>query len=103
MSNMNIGYARTSTLEQVAGFEAQVRELQAVGCDKIFKEQVSSVAQRAQLDAVLDYVREGDTLVVTKLDRLARSSQQSRLLRHRTMPPARMLRLSQHQFRPVDD
>jgi DNA invertase Pin-like site-specific DNA recombinase len=49
------------------------RTLNAVGCDKIFAEKVSSVAQRAELDAALDYAREGDALVVTKLDRLARS------------------------------
>lgn len=70
---MRVGYARTSTIEQVAGFEAQVRELKAAGCEKVFKEQVSSVGQRAQLEAALDFVREGDTIVVTKLDRLARS------------------------------
>ena|SRR5215217_7322267 len=69
-----VGYARTSTTEQVAGLEAQVRDLKAAGCRKVFTEQASSVAQRAQLDAALDYVREGDTLVVCKLDRLARSS-----------------------------
>ena len=40
---------------------------------KIFAEKVSSVAQRAELEAALDYAREGDALVVTKLDRLARS------------------------------
>jgi DNA invertase Pin-like site-specific DNA recombinase len=68
-----IGYARTSSLAQVAGLEAQERELRGAGCDKIFAEQVSSVAQRAHLEAALDYVREGDTLTVTKLDRLARS------------------------------
>ncbi|VDS09257.1 hypothetical protein PARHAE_02454 [Paracoccus haematequi] len=38
-----VGYARTSTLEQVAGFEAQLRELTAAGCTKLFQEQVSSV------------------------------------------------------------
>jgi DNA invertase Pin-like site-specific DNA recombinase len=70
---MLVGYARTSTLEQVAGFEAQQRELEAAGCEKIFAEQVSSIAQRDQLDTALDYVREGDALIVTKLDRLARS------------------------------
>jgi DNA invertase Pin-like site-specific DNA recombinase len=69
---MLVGYARTSSLAQVAGLEAQERELRA-GCDKIFAEQVSSVAQREQLEATLDYVREGDTSTVTKLDRLARS------------------------------
>lgn len=70
---MKIGYARTSTVEQVAGLEAQVRDLKETGCEKLFTEQVSSVAQRAQLEAALDFAREGDTLVVTKLDRLARS------------------------------
>lgn len=70
---MEIGYARTSTFEQVAGLEAQKRELKAAGCKKIFAEQVSSVAQRDQLEAAIDYLREGDSLVVTKLDRLARS------------------------------
>ena len=69
-----IGYARTSTLDQSAGLEAQLRDLKGAGCKKLFQEQVSSVAERVQLDAALDYAREGDTLVVTKLDRLARSS-----------------------------
>src|SRR6187200_605462 len=70
---MLIGYARTSTVEQQAGLEAQVRDLQLAGAQKLFQEQVSSVAKRAQLDSALDFIREGDTLVVTKLDRLARS------------------------------
>lgn len=70
---MIIGYARTSTLEQAAGLDAQVRDLKAAGCERLFTEQVSSIAQRAQLEAALDFVREGDVLVVTKLDRLARS------------------------------
>ena len=69
-----VGYARTSTTDQRAGLDAQLRDLEAAGCRKIFSEQVSSIGQRAQLDAALDYVREGDTLVVTKLDRLARSA-----------------------------
>ena len=68
-----IGYARTSTLHQEAGLDAQLRQLQTLGCDKIFSEQVSSAADRARLTAALEYVREGDTFVVTKLDRLARS------------------------------
>src|SRR5271156_5092116 len=69
-----VGYARTSTIEQEAGLQAQVRDLQAAGCTKIFQEQVSSIAQRGQLERALDYVRAGDTLVVTKVDRLARST-----------------------------
>jgi DNA invertase Pin-like site-specific DNA recombinase len=68
-----IGYARTSTLHQDAGLNAQLRQLEALGCDKVFSEQVSSVADRARLTAALEYVREGDTFAVTKLDRLARS------------------------------
>jgi DNA invertase Pin-like site-specific DNA recombinase len=70
---MLIGYARTSTLDQEAGLEAQERDLSNLGCDKVFSEQVSSVAPRAQLETALEYLRDGDTLVVTKLDRLARS------------------------------
>jgi DNA invertase Pin-like site-specific DNA recombinase len=70
---MKIGYARTSTADQQAGLDAQLAELQQLGCDKIFSEQVSSVARRDHLNAALDYLRDGDTLVVTRLDRLARS------------------------------
>src|SRR5215469_2331302 len=68
-----IGYARTSTLHQDAGLDAQLRQLEALACDKVFSEQVSSVADRARLNRALEYVREGDTFVVTKLYRLARS------------------------------
>ena len=70
---MLIGYARTSTIEQEAGLAAQLAELSALGCEKVFKEQVSSVGKRIQLDRAVEFCREGDTLVVTKLDRLARS------------------------------
>lgn len=74
MTTTQVGYARTSTIEQDAGLEAQERDLLAAGCTKIFSEKVSSVAtKRPKLEAALDYVREGDTFVVTKLDRLARS------------------------------
>lgn len=71
---MLVAYARTSTVDQVAGLEAQERDLRAAGAEKIFSERVSSIAARAQLEAALDFVREGDTLVVTKPDRLARST-----------------------------
>jgi DNA invertase Pin-like site-specific DNA recombinase len=74
MQGVLIGYGRTSTTEQRAGLEAQLWDLKVAGCAKIFEEQVSSVAERSQLKAALDYAREGDTLVVTKLDRLARSA-----------------------------
>jgi DNA invertase Pin-like site-specific DNA recombinase len=68
-----VGYARTSTVEQSAGIEAQKRDLSAAGVTKLFAEQVSSVAPREELKRALDYLRDGDTFVVTKLDRLARS------------------------------
>ncbi|MGN7752325.1 recombinase family protein [Sinorhizobium sp. 22678] len=71
---MLIGYARTSTAEQEAGLQAQIRDLDATGCTKIFSEQISSVGERQQLKAAMEFVREGDTLCVTKLDRLARST-----------------------------
>jgi DNA invertase Pin-like site-specific DNA recombinase len=73
-AGMVIGYVRTSTVDQGAGFEAQIRDLQAAGAQKLFQEQVSSVGTRPQLAACLDYIREGDTLIVTRLDRLARST-----------------------------
>lgn len=62
------------TLEQQAGFKAQVRDLNAAGCERIFQEQTSSAGQRPQLAEALRFVRDGDTLVVTKPDRLARST-----------------------------
>ncbi|MBE7184514.1 MAG: recombinase family protein [Methylobacterium mesophilicum] len=71
---MLVGYARTSTAEQAAGLEAQLRDLGATGCTRIFSEQVSSVGEREKLAAAVEFVREGDTLIVTKLDRLARST-----------------------------
>ena len=69
-----VGYARTSTIEQAAGLEAQKRDLIAAGCRGVFAEQVSSAAQRGTLKECLAYLREGDTLVVTKPDRLARNT-----------------------------
>jgi len=68
-----VGYARTSTAEQEAGLAGQERELRAAGCGKVFSEQVSSAGKRPQLEAALDYLREGDVLMVTRPDRLARS------------------------------
>ncbi len=70
---MIIGYARTSTVDQLAGFDAQLRDLKEAKCEEVFSEQLSSVAKRPKLLEAIKYVRKGDTLVVTKLDRLARS------------------------------
>lgn len=70
---MIVGYARTSTTDQKAGLEAQERDLKAAGVERIFLEQTGATGPRRALADALDYVRDGDTLVVTKLDRLARS------------------------------
>ncbi len=71
---MQIGYARTSTTEQAAGLSAQQRDLAAAGAERVFAEQVSSVAQRAALAECLAFLRSGDALTVTKPDRLARNT-----------------------------
>ena len=73
VAKMLVGYARSSTIEQEAGYQAQIKALKAHGCEKVFAEQVSSVAKREQLEAALEYLRQGDVFIVTKLDRLARS------------------------------
>lgn len=73
---MLVGYGRTSTVEQEAGLAAQERDLRAAGCERVFAERVSSVAKRPALTDALAFLREGDTLVVTKPDRLARSTQE---------------------------
>lgn len=68
-----IGYARVSSSGQ--SLELQREQLLAAGCAKVFEEKQSGTTQegREQLSLCLDYVREGDTLLVTRLDRLARS------------------------------
>jgi|TARA_R100001129_G_scaffold18039_1_gene11580 DNA invertase Pin-like site-specific DNA recombinase len=68
-----IGYARVSSVGQ--SLEVQEAALSDAGCDKIFSEKRSGLTAkgRQQLEDALDYVREGDTLIVTRLDRLARS------------------------------
>ena len=71
---MIVGYARTSTAEQQAGLEAQDRDLRAAGAEKVFSEQVSSVVTRNGLTDCLAFLREGDVLMVSKPDRLARST-----------------------------
>jgi DNA invertase Pin-like site-specific DNA recombinase len=70
---MIVGYARTSTSDQTAGLESQFAELGRTSVERIFQEQVSAIGERKALEEALDFCREGDTFVVTKLDRLARS------------------------------
>lgn len=66
-----IGYARVSSVGQ--SLDVQLDKL--AHCDKIFEEKKSAASgKRPRLEACLEYVREGDTLIVTRLDRLARST-----------------------------
>jgi DNA invertase Pin-like site-specific DNA recombinase len=70
-----IGYARVSTRDQTVA--AQLDALHAAGCARVYEETASGANRdRPQLAAALDYMREGDTLVVWKFDRLARSLKQ---------------------------
>lgn len=67
-----LGYARVSTAEQ--HLDLQVDALEKYGCERVFKEKISGKdRERPQLEAMLDYLREGDVVVVWKLDRLGRS------------------------------
>lgn len=72
---MFVGYARVSTLDQNPAL--QIDALGAAGCERVFTEKASGANRdRPELKAALDYIRKGDTLVVWKLDRLARSTRQ---------------------------
>jgi DNA invertase Pin-like site-specific DNA recombinase len=68
-----IGYARVSTTSQ--DYDLQIEALKKAGCNKIFseKQSASSMKSRTQLKECLNYLRDGDTLVITRIDRLARS------------------------------
>lgn len=68
-----VGYARVSSYGQK--LELQIKKLKGYGCTKVYQEKISGVDQnRPSLKKCLDYLREEDTLVITKLDRLARSN-----------------------------
>lgn len=68
-----IGYARVSDEDQ--NLAVQLEQLKAAGVEKIFQEKASGVKQdRVELAALLDYIREGDTVTVCKMDRIARST-----------------------------
>jgi len=68
---MRVGYARVSTTSQ--NLDMQVSALTDAGCEKIYTEKVSGVGDRTELKAVLEYLRDGDSLVIYKLDRLGRN------------------------------
>ena len=70
---MKVGYARVSSVGQ--NLEVQLETLKSFGCEKIYQEKVSgtSTQGRDELKECLEFVREGDELVITRIDRLARS------------------------------
>ena len=70
---MKVGYARVSSVGQ--NLESQIKSLKDYGCEKIFQEKVSgtSTQGRDKLRECLDFVREGDEVVFTRVDRVARS------------------------------
>lgn len=72
---MDYGYARTSSLEQQAGLNDQVARLKAAGCDSVVAEQVSAtdMEARTQWTALMASLKAGDTVSITKIDRVARS------------------------------
>lgn len=72
---MDYGYARTSSLEQQAGLNDQVARLKAAGCDSVVAEQVSATDMEARTawTALMASLKAGDTVSITKIDRVARS------------------------------
>lgn len=74
MASMIYGYARVSTGDQTTNLQRDA--LERAGCDRILTDVASGARiHRPELDHVLDLLREGDTVVVWKLDRLGRSMQ----------------------------
>lgn len=90
---MKVGYARTSTTDQIAGLEAQLALLKEAGCEDVYSEQTSSIGEREQLEACIRFARKGDTLVITKIDRLARSISQLMLIVERLAEKGVALRI----------
>ena len=70
---MKIGYARVSTQDQ--NLDRQIDQLKAAGCERIYQEKITGKSKsRPELDRMLDHLREGDTVVVVKLDRIGRNT-----------------------------
>jgi DNA invertase Pin-like site-specific DNA recombinase len=85
---MKIGYARVSSYGQ--SLDIQLNKLEEAGCEKIFSEKASGVKEsRKEFNAMLDFAREGDQIVVTRLDRLSRSllelQKTSKILENKTI------------------
>lgn len=96
---MRIGYARVSTNEQDTTIQREA--LQRAQCDVIREEKASGTTTkgRAELAAILDFIREGDTLIVTRIDRLARSIADLQLIVRQLRERGAMLRATEQ---PID-
>ena len=94
-----IGYARVSSAEQCTGVQFEV--LKAAGCEIIREEKASgtTTAKRPELASILDFIREGDTLVVTRIDRLARSISDLQDIMKRLRDKGAMLKATEQ---PID-
>lgn len=92
---MKIGYARVSTSEQT--LDVQLRQLKEAGCELIFEEKISGARRdRPELEKLLTHLRADDTLIVCKLDRLARST-------HHLLEIVELLRQKQATFRSLGE
>lgn len=82
---MIIGYSRTSTTDQAAGLADQQAKLKAAVAERVYVEQASAAEgkERPELDKLLGFLRDGDVLMVTRLDRLARSTRDLLDIAHR--------------------
>lgn len=70
---MKLGYARVSTVDQ--NLEKQIQQLTKEGCERIYKEKITGTKiDRPELDRLLDHLREGDTIIVTELTRISRTT-----------------------------
>lgn len=96
---MRIGYARVSTNEQDTTIQREA--LQRVQCDIVREEKVSGTTTkgRAELAAILDFIRAGDTLIVTRIDRLARSIADLQVIVHQLRERGAMLQATEQ---PID-
>jgi len=93
-----VGYARVSTIDQ--DFESQIALLEQAGCTKIFSEKLSGTKRkgREQLEACIDYLREGDIFLVTRIDRLARSIRDLQNLVHQLHDKGVVLQATEQSF-----
>ena len=80
---MKIGYARSSDAKQINSIEWQTEALEMSGCTRMFSEHASAFGEREALEEAIEFAREGDSIVITRLDRLTREAGDLRTLTDR--------------------